>query len=278
MAEQEQRPEMTRSEQEHEHGREHKNTNKSNAGNGTRKLLWWGAGTLAVMLLTAWIWWKPWEPARQQLSADAAAQSVLEQYPGEIIHSTLKDGTYLMQLRSETGLYDVQVDAFTAAVQSIKRLEASPQAEEKTLWSREQMKSELLKQRAGEQLVSLELVEQQGSPVYTAVVKARDNSRQELTIDPYTGDILSSKAIKAPPVSGDGGTEKAPQFLSEKQAKQKALARVPGEVDDVELRGTNSGNPYYLVEIDLEDGREATVQVNAISGAIRSVTWDKDDD
>lgn len=274
MAEQEQRPEMIRSDNEYEH----KNTNRSNAGKGARKLLWGAVGTLVVVLLAAVMWWKPWEPVREQLSADAAEQSVLDQYPGEIIHSTLKDGTYLMQLRSETGLYDVQVDAFTAAVQSIKRLEASPQAEEKTLWSREQMKSELLKQRAGEQLVSLELVEQQGSPVYTAVVKAKDNSRQELTIDPYTGEILSSKAIKSPSPSEAGGTEKEPQFLSEKQAKQKALARVPGEVDDVELRGTNSGNPYYLVEIDLEDGREATVQVNAISGAIRSVTWDKDDD
>ncbi|MBR2565348.1 MAG: PepSY domain-containing protein [Paenibacillus sp.] len=278
MSEQEQRPEMIRSEQKHKHKHLNKNENGSNAGGRSRKLLQWGAGILTVVLLAAVMWWKPWEPAREQLSADAAAQSVLNQYPGEIIHSTLKDGTYLMQLRSETGLYDVQVDAFTAAVQSIKRLEAAPQAEEKTLWSREQMKSELLKQRAGEQLVSLELVEQQGSPVYTAVVEAKDNSRQELTIDPYTGEILSSQAIKSPPSSEAGETENEPQFLSEKQAEQKALARVPGEVDDVELRGTNSGNPYYLVEIDLEDGREATVQVNAISGAIRSVTWDKDDE
>ena len=278
MSEQEQRPEMIRSEQKHKHKHLNKNENGSNAGGRSRKLLQWGAGILTVVLLAAVMWWKPWEPAREQLSADAAAQPVLNQYPGEIIHSTLKDGTYLMQLRSETGLYDVQVDAFTAAVQSIKRLEAAPQAEEKTLWSREQMKSELLKQRAGEQLVSLELVEQQGSPVYTAVVEAKDNSRQELTIDPYTGEILSSQAIKSPPSSEAGETENEPQFLSEKQAEQKALARVPGEVDDVELRGTNSGNPYYLVEIDLEDGREATVQVNAISGAIRSVTWDKDDE
>lgn len=278
MAEQEQRPEMTRSDNKHELRHGDINTKRSHTGKGSRKLLWLGAGTLVVVLVVALVWWKPWETARDQLSADTVEQSVLNQYPGEIIHSTLKDGTYLMQLRSETGLYDVQVDAFTAAVQSIKRLESSPQAEEKTLWSREQMKSELLKQRAGEQLISLELVEQQGSPIYTAVVKAKDNSRQELTLDPYTGEIISSKAIKSPPPSATGGKDKEPQFLSEKQAEQKALARVPGEVDDVELRGTNSGNPYYLVEIDLEDGREATVQVNAISGAIRSVTWDKDDD
>lgn len=278
MAGQGQRPEMKRSEPKQEQGKRNDARQSRNKGTGLRRLLWWGAGALTVVLLVAVVWWKPWEPGREQLSAEAAAQAVLAQYPGEILHSTLQDGTYMIQLRSETGLYGVQVDATTAAVQSIQRLETSPQVEEKTLLSREQMKSELSRQRTGEQLVSLELVEQQGSPVYSAVVKAKDNSRQELTIDPYTGEVLSSKAIKAAPSSEAGGKTNEPKFLSEKQAKQKALSRVPGEVDDVELRGTNSGNPYYLVEIDLEDGREATVQVNAISGAIRSVTWDKDDD
>ncbi|MDT9721737.1 PepSY domain-containing protein [Paenibacillus sp. ClWae2A] len=243
----------------------------------SRRSLWWGAGFLVVLIVAAVVWWKPWQSTGVVLTADAAAQSVLDQYPGEIVNSTLKDGTYIMQLRSETGLYDVQVDAVTATVNSIKRLESNPQAEEKTLWSREQIKTALLKQQTDNQLVSLELVEQQGSPVYTAVVKAKDNSREELTIDPYTGETISSKVIAAPTTEPTKDDPK-PQFLSEKQAKQKALAEVPGEVDDIELRGTNSGNPYYLVEIDLEDGREAIVQVNAISGAIRSVTWDEDDD
>lgn len=243
----------------------------------SRRSLWWSAGILVVLIVAVVAWWKPWQTVGAVLTADAAAQSVLDQYPGEIVNSTLKDGTYMMQLRSETGLYDVQVDAVTATVNSIKRLESNPQAEEKTLWSREQIKTALLKQQTDDQLVSLELVEQEGSPVYTAVVKAKDNSREELTIDPYTGETISSKTIAAPTTEPTKEDPK-PQFLSEKQAKQKALAEVPGEVDDIELRGTNSGNPYYLVEIDLEDGREAIVQVNAISGVIRSVTWDEDED
>ncbi|WP_181150884.1 PepSY domain-containing protein [Paenibacillus sp. PCH8] len=243
----------------------------------SRRSLWWGAGLLIVLIVAAVTWWKPWQSASVVLTEGAAAQSVLDQYPGEIVHSTLKDGTYIMQLRSETGLYEVQVDAVTATVNSIKRLESNPQAEEKTLWSREQIKTALLKQQTDDQLVSLELVEQQGSPVYTAVVKAKDNSREELTIDPYSGETISSKTIAAPTTEPTKEDPK-PQFLSEKQAKQKALAEVSGEVDDIELRGTNSGNPYYLVEIDLADGREAIVQVNAISGAIRSVTWDEDED
>jgi uncharacterized membrane protein YkoI len=242
-----------------------------------RRSFWWGAGFLALLAIIAIMWWKPWQSDRVMLTADAAAQSVLNQYPGEIVNSTLKDGTYIMQLRSETGLYDVQVDAVTATVNSIKRLESNPQAEEKTLWSREQIKTELLKQTDAE-LVSLELVEQQGSPVYLAVFKMKNNTREQWTIDPYTGVKQSSKTLESSspdPTTGEGTKT---SFLSEKEAEQKALARIHGEVDDIELRGTNSGNPYYLVEIDLEDGREAIVQVNAISGAIRSVTWDEDED
>ncbi|MGF9699506.1 MULTISPECIES: PepSY domain-containing protein [Paenibacillus] len=242
----------------------------------SRRPLWWGAGLVAVLLVIIVGWWKPWQSGHVMLSADAAAQAVLEQYPGEIVNSTLKDGTYIMQLRSETGLYDVQLDAETATVSAIKRLESNPQAEEKTLLSREQIKTELLKQ-TNEQLVSLELVEQQGSPVYLAVLKMKDNSREQWTVDPYNGEKQSSKTLDTP-ASEPAKEDDPPRFLSEKEAEQKALARVPGEVDDTELRGTNSGNPYYLVEIDLEDGREAIVQVNAISGAIRSVTWDEDEE
>ncbi|MEC0109679.1 PepSY domain-containing protein [Paenibacillus taichungensis] len=265
MEEHEGRPEMKREKQRHKGWAK------------PRRSFWWGVGLLALLIVIVVMWWKPWQSDRVMLTADAAAQSVLDQYPGEIVNSTLKDGTYIMQLRSETGLYDVQVDAVTATVNSIKRLESNPQAEEKTLWSREQIKTELLKQTDAE-LVSLELVEQQGIPVYLAVFKMKDNTREQWTIDPYTGEKQSSKTLESSspdPTTGEGTKT---SFLSEKEAEQKALARIPGEVDDIELRGTNSGNPYYLVEIDLEDGREAIVQVNAISGAIRSVTWDDDDD
>ncbi|WP_338541043.1 PepSY domain-containing protein [Paenibacillus tundrae] len=266
MEEYREQPEMKR--------QEHRLSNKSRF----QRPVWWSLAALVLLLILAVSWWKPWQSGRVMLTAEAAEQSVLAQYPGgEIVNSTLKDGTYLMQLRTETGLYDVQLDAVTSTVNSIKRLESNPQAEEKTLWSREQIKTELQKQTDGE-LDSLELVEQQGSPVYNAILIMKDNSREQWTVDPYNGQKQSSKVLDAPAVNEPAQENNKPQFLSEKQAEQKALARVPGEVDDIELRGTNSGNPYYLVEIDLEDGREAIVQVNAISGAIRSVTWDEDED
>ena len=34
----------------------------------------------------------------------------------------------------------------------------------------------------------------------------------------------------------------------------------------------------YLVEIEANDGREATVEINAITGKINTLTWDDDDD
>ena len=82
MTEQEQQPEMTRNKHGSEHGLGGNDTNRSHAGKGSRKVLWLGTGTLVIVLLAVVIWWKPWEPVREQLSADAVAQSVLNQYPG----------------------------------------------------------------------------------------------------------------------------------------------------------------------------------------------------
>ena len=37
-----------------------------------------------------------------------------------------------------------------------------------------------------------------------------------------------------------------------------------------------NGITYYLVEIEANDGREATVEINAITGKINTLTWDDD--
>ncbi|OAB36513.1 hypothetical protein PGLA_20865 [Paenibacillus glacialis] len=55
-----------------------------------------------------------------------------------------------------------------------------------------------------------------------------------------------------------------------------SLKQVPGTVQEMEFRGKDESG-YYLVEIDTDDGREAVVQVNGISGVIMSVTWDDND-
>ena len=46
-------------------------------------------------------------------------------------------------------------------------------------------------------------------------------------------------------------------------------------MDDIEAKNIN-GMTYYLVEIETNDDREATVEINAITGQINSLTWDDD--
>ena len=44
-------------------------------------------------------------------------------------------------------------------------------------------------------------------------------------------------------------------------------------MDDIEAKNVN-GMTYYLVEIETNDDREATVEINAITGKINSLTWE----
>ena len=61
--------------------------------------------------------------------------------------------------------------------------------------------------------------------------------------------------------------------LTEEEAIKIALENVNGKVDDVDLEHSG-GLTYYLVEIEQANDQEATVQINAISGKVMTITWD----
>jgi uncharacterized membrane protein YkoI len=65
---------------------------------------------------------------------------------------------------------------------------------------------------------------------------------------------------------------KPASIITEKEAASIALSRVNGEIDDIEL-GEKGGISYYLVEVETEDD-DATVQINAISGEVMSISWE----
>jgi len=87
-----------------------------------------------------------------------------------------------------------------------------------------------------------------------------------------------SPTSSLPTASPDGGDSKPPVFIGAERARKIAASHVKGTAEDVELKGADAGNAYYLVEVDVESGRDADVQVNAVSGAIMSVIWDDEDD
>lgn len=79
------------------------------------------------------------------------------------------------------------------------------------------------------------------------------------------------------------GANEPARLLTEKEAEKiaaKSLAGAGSKVEDTDadLRTEDDGQAYYLVEVELEDGREASVQIHAISGKVLSTTWDEDQD
>ncbi|WP_410768923.1 PepSY domain-containing protein [Fontibacillus sp. BL9] len=232
----------------------------------------WLAGILVIAGFAVLMMRQPWKSGEPALTAREAEQTVLAQYPGKIEQSVYENGQYNLRLRSESGLYQVEVNADSGKVNSIIQVENTGDTDQKSLLSREQVKADLQAGIKGE-IVKLELIEQSGKQVYHAIVSQQNDGSLEMTLDPYTAEILSSEIVSSPQ-QGKGTQDR---MLTESEASELALAEIPGEVDDVELRGVDSGTPYYLVDIDLVDGREATVEINAISGVIRTVTWDEDE-
>ncbi|WP_374016029.1 PepSY domain-containing protein [Paenibacillus thiaminolyticus] len=78
---------------------------------------------------------------------------------------------------------------------------------------------------------------------------------------------------KQKPPAASKPEPKPQQRITEDEAAAIALKHVSGEVDDIDLIQLD-GVVYYLVEIDREDGEDGTVQINAITGEVKSVTWD----
>jgi uncharacterized membrane protein YkoI len=138
-----------------------------------------------------------------------------------------------------------------------------------------------------------EIVEvSRGNGRYLITIELDDTGTYEVEIDAVTGKIEGMKRTKkqggsrpehepeqpsqpetpteAPEKSEPDG--KPASIITEKEAASIALSRVNGEIDDIEL-GEKGGISYYLVEVETEDD-DATVQINAISGEVMSISWE----
>ncbi|MBG9794127.1 peptidase M4 [Paenibacillus dendritiformis] len=118
-----------------------------------------------------------------------------------------------------------------------------------------------------------------------------DTGTYEVSIDKDKGKIGGMTRTKAapepeakppvvepdqqkPPASSKPEPKPKPQKrITKDEAAAIALKTVDGKVDDIDLI-QSGGVAYYLVEIDREDGEDGTVQINAITGEVKSVTWD----
>lgn len=264
-----------------------------------RRAGWILAPVLLAAAAAGLLVWSPWSASSPPLTLAEAENKLLKQYAGKIESSEQNGELYEMRLRTDTGLYAVRLSAEEGQVQSIERLEAVkvPPPE---IVSRETVKSRL-EETEGLRVDRLELdtPEDGATRLYVADVTNSSGERRSLEIDAYTGSILTDQAAKPQEPGGEGtggtpsqggpagvpgGPPAQPQarLLSEEEAKAAAAAALNVQASavedtDAELRRQEDGQAYYLVDVELKNGREAEVQINAVSGAMLTITWDEED-
>jgi|GEM_PF-5153317 len=139
--------------------------------------------------------------------------------------------------------------------------------------SAEEVRAQILEQYKGE-ITNIEKVEDR----YLVALQL-ETGTYRLEMAEEDGRIIRMDRTEEPspednePASPDSPEEtENEQPITEDQARGIALERVNGEIDDIDYESSEDG-PYFLIEVELDDEREATVQVHAITGKIMTVSW-----
>jgi uncharacterized membrane protein YkoI len=200
--------------------------------------------------------WKPSADQADALTKEAVEEAVLEQYPGEVIATTLLDDVYKMQLKTETGLYALKVDSLNGEIISLELLNKNVVSvvENKDIQTKDDTSEE-------------------NDPTGNLPIEENDSSNGTVETEPSGNSSTTAVVPNAnAPIDNNPGVE-TNKIITIEQATAISTKHVNGTVDDIELRKL-SKESYYLVEIDTVDKREVVVQVNAITGIIMSVIWD----
>lgn len=223
--------------------------------------------TLPIVLAAGIILFLVWQLSNLLVSADPlseadASRLVKDMYGGAIEAIKKENGRYQISIQSKDGKYDIAVDQNSGEILGVEKIDN--ESNEPHLTETE-VEKRIREQYPGE-MEQLDKKVEDGRSYYFAVVR-EGTAETQLKIDPVSGEIVSSnkKETNTPEGSAKG--------ISEKEAVEIALNRVKGEVDDVDLEESD-GLYYYLIEVEVDNGKEATVQINAITGEILSTTWD----
>lgn len=230
--------------------------------------------------------------SRTAIGSAEAGQRVLLQYPGTLLEVVRQGERYAVQVKLEHGVYETMVDAYSGDIVALQRLSmlTASNAEDAQLESPSGQSAVAAPDSGLSNLGAGERPTEEGRGTSGAFTEAEgahaaaDVTGQEAAAVPNgaagRGGGESAAASAAP--DGSPAGESRP-FIGSTAAGKIALAHIAvdipeAELEEVKLYEKGKQFPYYLAEIDGEDGPDAVVQVHAISGAVLSVTWEDDDD
>jgi len=231
------------------------------------KTVWITGGiVLLVLLVIGLLWLSPF--STKTLTEEELKATALTKYPGEIIRTAKSDNEYEIEVQMENGIYAIRMDTNSGNILSLKQMatkDASPSVDKLT---KDQIKKEIATQG---KLQSIHFINADTS-YYEAIVH-KENVEITLKVDPYNGSIIDSSQT---PIEAPISTESV--LLTEQEALVIAANHLKGIADDdAELHQPSGQTPYYLVEVEIENGeddREAVVEVDAYTGTVKSVDWE----
>lgn len=234
-----------------------------------KKLSWFWVTMCSIIIVIVLVSWQQYgklSPSAEMLTEQEAEKLVQERYQGEVTLLKLADEQYQIELQKQNKLYVIRLDAKSGKIisfnESTESPSPTPDSPLESEMTEEELKQIVLNAVNGS-LVSFEKVDTNQQPSYKAIVNEADK-QTTIIVDASTGTILSttSSVINQPP-----------KTLTENEAVKIAKTQVHGEVDDIWLDSAGD-QTYYLVKIETNDDREATVQIHAITGDVMSVSWD----
>ena len=120
-------------------------------------------------------------------------------------------------------------------------------------------------------VVEVELTIENGVPHYEFEIETADGRETEVECDAMTGKIVEVE-WENDNMDLDAFLENAK--VSPAQAREAALQRVPGRIDDMDLETTSTGIMSYEFEVITPDGKEMDVEVDAMTGKVLEVESD----
>lgn len=204
-----------------------------------------GAGVLLIAILIGVQKWQEGSVAAEALTKEEAQRMVEEKYSGKVLNITMEDQQFNVDLEREDVIYKVLIDGNSGEVLSLEKLQNKETVDKETADSKKT-----------------------DSPSKEQIEETPPKPNEKEPVQQNPGDQGKvTESIK---------TEEPPKKLSENEAVQIALTQIQGEIDDVEIRNIN-GAAYYFVEVESGDDREGLVQIHAITGEVKSITWDEED-
>ncbi len=236
-----------------------------------KKLIWIGSGAIILILFMVFIipLTKPILFDAGVLTAEEAKKIASERYSGTVSSIEQQADEFVMKIDRKTGLYELKMNASSGEISSLKKIADPPHSKKSDDMglassielNEEDIKAIAINKQKGD-IVSLERKRDETGNVYVAVLR-HGMGESTLTI------------VKEVTVN----TNQVATKLTEQEAAAIALVQAggTGAVEDIWLQTVN-GIAYYIVNVEMGDEHEYIVEINSITGVVKSITHADDDD